>query len=903
MIVPTQHGRHIRVFVSSTFRDMKAEREELAKRIFPILRKRCEARGVVWGDVDLRWGIPAEAVAEGKVLPICLEEIRRCRPYFIGVLGERYGWVPSEIPDGLVEAQPWLAEHRERSVTELEILHGVLNDPGMAGHAFFYFRDPAYVDRLPAGVGREDFRSESPEAAAKLIALKERIRASGLALREGYAHPKAFGELVLADLGAVIDRLFPEGSQPDALEREAWEHEAFARTRAVVEVRPGEAAGVYVGRREYFERLDAHAAGGGPPVVVLGESGSGKSALLANWTLTYRGRHPEVQLLAHFIGATPASTDWMAMLRRILAELNRKLGLGIEIPDKPDALRATFANALHMAAARGRVILILDALDQLEDRDQAPDLVWLPPAIPEGVRLIVSALPGRSLDHLGRRRWPVITVQPLGMGERRDLIEKYLRQYRKELSEVRAERVASSRQTANPLYLRALLEELRLWGAHETLDECISGYLSAATVEELYERILARYEGDYEGERPGLVRDAMTLLWAARRGLSEAELLDLLGHEGAPLPRAYWSPLHLAAETSLVNRSGLIGFFHDYLRRAVERRYLPTEEDRRQAHLRLAGYFGRQELEARKIDELPWQLAQAEDWQALLRCVTDIRAFKVNYDATANFRDWLRYCAALENRYDLEGAFGTAVRAYEADCDVTRESLDNLQNLGLFLGTAVSIEEGVSVLKRALNLRERTFGSSDPSLVDHLRAIANLYQDHRALWRAAESYLRRALTVSEECFGPCHSKTAGTLNDLGTLLVAKKDFEAAATYLHRALSIWEKDLGRRHAVTATIINNLALLAFGAGDTDEAERLFREALSIREERLAATDTELARSLENLGVLLASKGKTFEATSSLLRAERIYATTFGPAHTYARRVHRKIERILQGRRSLQ
>ena len=26
----------------------------------------------------------------------------------------------------------------------MEILHGVLNDPGMAGHAFFYFRDPSY---------------------------------------------------------------------------------------------------------------------------------------------------------------------------------------------------------------------------------------------------------------------------------------------------------------------------------------------------------------------------------------------------------------------------------------------------------------------------------------------------------------------------------------------------------------------------------------------------------------------------------------------------------------------------------------------------------------------------------------------------------------------------------------
>ena len=92
-------------------------------------------------------------------------------------------------------------------------------------------------------------------------------------------------------------------------------------------------------------------------------------------------------MLLHFIGASPYSADWAAMLRPILGEFNRRLDLKVKIPDKPDALRLTFANALHMAAAKGKVVLVLDALNQLEDRDGAPDLVWLPPAIPANVRL------------------------------------------------------------------------------------------------------------------------------------------------------------------------------------------------------------------------------------------------------------------------------------------------------------------------------------------------------------------------------------------------------------------------------------------------------------------------------------------------------------------------------------
>lgn len=64
-------NRLIRVIVSSTFKDMQAERDERIKHIFPDLRKLCESRGVVWGEVDLRWGITDEATAEGRVLPIC----------------------------------------------------------------------------------------------------------------------------------------------------------------------------------------------------------------------------------------------------------------------------------------------------------------------------------------------------------------------------------------------------------------------------------------------------------------------------------------------------------------------------------------------------------------------------------------------------------------------------------------------------------------------------------------------------------------------------------------------------------------------------------------------------------------------------------------------------------------
>lgn len=307
--------------------------------------------GVETVEVDLRWGVTEEQAEHGEVLPICLTEIENCRPYFIGLVGERYGWVPDRIPEELLEVQPWLAELLERSVTELEI-HGVLNEPEMAQRSFFYFRDPTYLDRIPAE-HRPDFQSEDAKAKAKLEALKSHVRATGLPLIDGYPDPETVGQQVLDDLWGAIDHEFPTDSEPAPLDREAAAHQAFVDSRTRT----------YVGRQENFERIDRHVNSTESPLVLLGESGSGKSALLANWATRFRRMHPDAFLLLHFVGGTPQSADWTTMLRRVMGQFKRRFDIPGEIPDRPDALREAFANWLHMSAARGRVVLVLDELN------------------------------------------------------------------------------------------------------------------------------------------------------------------------------------------------------------------------------------------------------------------------------------------------------------------------------------------------------------------------------------------------------------------------------------------------------------------------------------------------------------------------------------------------------------
>src|ERR1035441_3654451 len=168
-------NRRIRIFVSSTFRDMMGERDELMTHAWPELRRFCRERQVELVEVDLRWGIAEEQSMRKETLKLCLDEIRACRPFFIGLLGERYGWVPGDdaFTADLKEEQPWLKDLHGKSVTELEILHGVLNNPDMAGRAFFYFRDPKYVESVPADK-KTDFTAEDAQSAEKQTQLKNR---------------------------------------------------------------------------------------------------------------------------------------------------------------------------------------------------------------------------------------------------------------------------------------------------------------------------------------------------------------------------------------------------------------------------------------------------------------------------------------------------------------------------------------------------------------------------------------------------------------------------------------------------------------------------------------------------------------------------------------------------------
>ena len=111
----------VRVFISSTFKDMQAERGHLVRFVFPRLREELLKRRIHFVDVDLRWGVTSEQ----DVSEVCRGIIDECRPRFLCILGGRYGWTPPG---------------RERSITADEVHYAAFERPDAPEYPFCNLR-------------------------------------------------------------------------------------------------------------------------------------------------------------------------------------------------------------------------------------------------------------------------------------------------------------------------------------------------------------------------------------------------------------------------------------------------------------------------------------------------------------------------------------------------------------------------------------------------------------------------------------------------------------------------------------------------------------------------------------------------------------------------------------------
>ncbi|HZD49920.1 MAG TPA: DUF4062 domain-containing protein, partial [Silvibacterium sp.] len=356
MNLPTLVGvscnwKTVRVFISSTFRDMQAERDWLVRFVFPKLREQLARYRIHFVDVDLRWGVTGDQNASA----VCREVIDECHPRFICMLGGRYGWVPEE---------------QDKSITADEIYYGVLGRGAEEhGHAFFYFRDENATARIVEEKPGDFREPDGSGNARKLIALKMAIVDADQPV---FVYParwdtaqkrltglEAFGDKVHADLlqsvkdDPELAARFASDSlaTPDEFVEEAEQVEAFIEERTERFIS---------GSREPLLRdMLAFASADDMPniLVISGDPGSGKSALLSKFRRSFPPS-PSLLILPHFIGASTGSTDLCLTLRHLCHDIARAIGSTEPLPLEIEDLITQFQELLAKAGAEKRVVLL-----------------------------------------------------------------------------------------------------------------------------------------------------------------------------------------------------------------------------------------------------------------------------------------------------------------------------------------------------------------------------------------------------------------------------------------------------------------------------------------------------------------------------------------------------------------
>ncbi|KAK3086865.1 hypothetical protein FSP39_024606 [Pinctada imbricata] len=496
--------RTCRIFFSSPFGGMEDEREELTRKYFPQIHHLCNRHGLQFVAVDMRWGITSEASASSQVINICLRELDRS-DLFVGFFGQRYGWhgrddaALQENFDNSVGSYQWLNDFRDKSVTELEFLHGHLNHPGQLP-AVICFRDKSHDDEKRAegekkGDKKQVFKysPESETSVSLMEDLKQRCwktRDKSLGVHLSYKDPvegaKLMFDAIWKHLTEVLIKDTDSQSQSARSLRLA-QHDAFLVSRLKM----------YGDMSENFKILNQLISSETPVgTLVLGEAGIGKSTLLCNWIKQLQSEYKsEVTVVYHFVGYGENSTAIIDILNQLCEELEYRCDVmsGLEDSevqggakyDRSDDVRELMRKlnvAVEKLLKQGkRTIIVIDGLDKvLKQTKTEKHLYWIPSNLPQGT-VIVVATPSTDTETIkelhDNRQYQLVTVTTLSEETQREFCVKTLLESGKELSPSQLDKIILAKQTENPLYLKIVLSELVVFGYFRLLDKKIGSLI------------------------------------------------------------------------------------------------------------------------------------------------------------------------------------------------------------------------------------------------------------------------------------------------------------------------------------------------------------------------------------------------------------------------------------------
>ncbi|XP_064624063.1 nephrocystin-3-like isoform X2 [Lineus longissimus] len=845
----------------------------------------------------------------------------------------RYGWCG--VNDDALQENfnvalphfPWLDKFRDKGVTELEFLHGFLNNPGERP-ACVCFRDKSWDDKLKAQAeakgdarGAAKYTSENEHAVFMMNDLKKRVvevEEKCLAVDMSYCTPEEGAKFMFNAIWKYMSEellVDPSGIDLEPSQQQKLQHDAFCDSHC----------GLFIGGNDYMNILDVAVHDEeSKGIVVFGEPGVGKSALLSNWIKQKKEDKDFGFVGSHFIGFPDQSTD----IKNIVNRMSQLLSLQyhkdgddeFQLKDEVATAVGQFKTMLDSAAERvdpgKNICLVIDGLEKVEDkRKVGKPLYWIPSTLPPSVSVIVATVStdvSTIQELVEARGYSTCKIEGLNMEDKKKMCLGVLQSNSKDLPGDQMDMIVAPEQTKNPLYLKVVMQELCVVDYYRKIKGKIEYLLTSDNIQSLFDKLLERLEQDYNtSDHPHIVQDVACSLFACHYGLSEEELIESLD-----IPSNIWIPLHFALNLFLLQHSGLLCFAYSELREAVHDRYLKSVETHERYTRQILWYFLMKYNQSRGeslnslpmqhvVRELTWLLSEVKDSKVLGDVLTDLRVFKhlYSYDRYMVLEYWqstmipgdkiaVGYVKAMKQAVvdtyveQLDGyeELNPAWTVYKEYADQLLALIDGLAS---FKGREILLYYYQDVLRK---VKLDRIEKEDLLLGNHYR-LAVLYTDMHKNKEAEElftsllkKYERKSISTDEQRL------SLGDLYHLvGVFYMNAKKWIEANEWFGKAHAIYRKMTGLILA-KGVLLNNLGVVNLELANYESAEECFEISLKLYEQYyFGELPPDIGMAMQNLALCHRRQGKNDQAKTTYEKCLKITKEALGLNHPHVAKIY--------------
>lgn len=631
--------KKINVFISSTFKDLEDERNQLMI-VFREAEKYAAENLISLKEFDYRWGLPKGA----NVMKACLESIRISKPYFLCILGDRYG---SQTKEEYYEKEKgFLEEYNEFIETEV-ISEKPENNLSFTAMEIHYVLKEKY-DNNSVRFFHLSYKNNIEPKQQELI---DTIKAKGYTLIECDS-PKELMDGIRDFLMGIIKAASIINDLEDESEDEKiflssdgnWNSQ-YKQLKFYQNTQQSILNSLVFDsyQRSQEKYLNSFLVSPSNVCCIVGEDGVGKSTFLAQWINSKMNCvDSNIKIIYHFYQEQYID-DLFEHLYLEIAELNKRsiedyyANLFGSSRNFPKAIKI-FDEAMKQLESNETIVVIIDGLEHsIIDFSSFFDTFA---NNNKSIKLILTT----GTVPIDSSKVDTIELPSLNKDEMESIACNYFLQHHKSEEESKriSDGLAKNQMLHNPNLLMSILFDIRAFANFDNIESVINAYVKTSNPYEVYEIIV----NHWKSKIPVLDNnDVLAWLAYSNCGLSEEDIKIVAGIND----KNEWNFILSLLQPYMEWNGDRLEFKNEFLKQTIINNSIAAEDNIKDS---MISYFKDKNMPIEKqFDELPFLYKNLQMRAQLLSYLLDLSVFK--YVIESENHNKLRFFIDYWSTFDI----------------------------------------------------------------------------------------------------------------------------------------------------------------------------------------------------------------------------------------------------------